>query len=108
LTFFFLTQTEKETLYAKDKSINALIIAGAYVASRTIAGNSNVTCCGAILNPALALGLMFGTFDFQYILPLCVAPMLAAFGAVFFLEFVFKKTQEVINKDDMDDDDALL
>lgn len=92
LIFFFLTQTEKSTLYAKEESINAMIISGAYVASRSVAGNTLVTCSGSILNPAIALGIMIGGIDFTYSFLYLTAPFAAAVGAVFFLEFVFKKT----------------
>ena len=50
----------------------------------------------------------YGQEYFQYALLYLISPMAASFGAVFFLEFVFKKTQEVINEDEVDDEDDLM
>jgi glycerol uptake facilitator-like aquaporin len=79
-------------LYAKEDSINALIISGAYVSARTIAGNTLVTCAGSILNPAIALGIMIGGLEFSQVALYLTAPFAGSVAAVFFLEFVYKKT----------------
>jgi|LauGreDrversion4_2_1035121.scaffolds.fasta_scaffold609152_2 glycerol uptake facilitator-like aquaporin len=76
-----------------------------------------VTRSGAVLNPAIAIGTSFTMlFDlggqyFQYVWLYGLLPFGGAVLAVLFHEFVFKKTQEVLNEDeggDSDDNDTLL
>ena len=123
--FMFMLSTDKKTMFSEDKVINCFIIASAYVSSRLIAGGSLVsgfryywgdseTLAGVIwmwnptgpmLNPAFAFGQMLIYFDFTYILEYAIAPFGGAALALIFYEFIFVKTQEML--DDEDDDGTL-
>lgn len=72
-----------------------------------------ITKSGAVLNPAISIGTNF-TMLFQYGGPAfkwvwlyAGFPLLGAIIAVLFHEFVFKKTQEVLNEDEEDVDNLL-
>ena len=75
----------------------------------------NVTLSGAVLNPAIALGTSFtmlfdkGAQAFSFVWLYTLLPFVGAILAVLFHEFVFKKSQEVLNDEgDSDDNDTLL
>ena len=113
LVFFYLTQTEEKTMFSREKAINCFIIASSYIAARSMCAASHVTKSGACLNPAIAIGTTFamlfddGGFYFKWIWLYGGVPFGGAIVAVLFYEFVFKKTQEVLNEEE-DDPDALL
>lgn len=117
-------------LFSNEKAINCFIIASSYVAARAMFYGS--TQCfssgcdttpsdyGACLNPAIAIGITlssiigngFGALEFVWIYPLM--PFVGSLAALLFYEFVFKKTQEMLNHDhadqahDINAEDALL
>lgn len=78
-------------------------------------GNA-ITKSGAVLNPAIALGTSFcqlfelGGAGFKWVWIYTLFPLGGAVLAVLFHEFVFKKTQEVLNdvEEEEDDSDTLL
>lgn len=128
---FFLMSSDKRTRFSNDKVINSFILAGAFVASRLISGGRMVTglpqgtfkksvskgdpdefedleftiyrYSGPLLNSALALGQQVISLDFTYILQYVAMPMIASAAALFFHEFVFMKTQEILALSEIDD-----
>lgn len=114
VAFFYLSQTENKTMFTKDKSINCFIIASAYIAARAMCGAKRNTSSGACLNPAVAIGTSFtqlfsqGGPGFKWVWLYGGLPFAGSILAVIFFEFVFKKTQEVLNEDEDEDVDSLL
>ena len=68
-----------------------------------------MTQSGAVLNPAIAIGTNFAMmFDkgakmFSYVWIYGLFPLAGSILAVIFHEFVYKKTQEVLNNDNNSD-----
>ena len=110
--FLFMICTDKKTQFSKDKVINCLIISSAYVSARLMSGGKLVTrlqtspakLCGPLLNPALALGQMIITFDFNYIWLYFLMPFGGAALSLVFYEFVFVRSQEYLADDSEDGD----
>lgn len=108
--FFFMTQTEEKMLFSNEKAINCFIIASSYVAARAIffgAGVGTITTYGACMNPAMALGIcfasIFGEFAkdaFKWFWLYTFFPFIGSILALIFYEFVYKKTQEMLNHDE--------
>lgn len=74
-----------------------------------------MTQSGAVLNPAIAIGTNFAMlFDkggsmFSYVWIYALFPLAGSILAVIFHEFVYKKTQEVLNDDNgSDENDQLI
>ena len=73
-----------------------------------------ITASGAVLNPAIGVGISFfrlfnnETYLFKNVWIYAAFPFIGAFVAVLFHEFVFKKTQEVLQEEEEDDPDTLL
>lgn len=74
-----------------------------------------ITKTGAVLNPAISIGTNFtmlfthGGGKFKWVWLYGGFPLLGGIIAVVFHEFVFKKTQEVLNEDEEEEDvDTLL
>ena len=71
-----------------------------------------MTLCGAVLNPAIGFAsmLVMGKVGLAYIWLYSAVPFGGAILALIFHEFVFKKTQEVLNEDipAEDDPDSLI
>lgn len=71
---------------------------------------SMVTRSGAVLNPAIGIGTNFamlfqnGSTYFQYVWLYALMPVGGALLAVVFYELVFKKTQEVLTEDEVEDE----
>ena len=100
----FLSQTDEKMLFSRERAINCFIIASSSVAARAMFyGQVNtVTTFGAVLNPAIALGIMLGaTFNgvnvgaggaimIWFIYPLM--PIAGSILSIVFFEFVYKKT----------------
>ena len=63
---------------------------------------------GPMLNPAFAFGQMLIYFDFTYILEYVIAPFGGAALALIFYEFIFVKTQEILDDDDDDGKGSML
>jgi glycerol uptake facilitator-like aquaporin len=123
-----MMQTDEKMLFSREKAINCFIITSSYVAARamffgqTYVPNTSVsiTSYGAVLNPAMALGIMIGAwfnglsvgaggfFMVWLIYPLM--PILGAILSLLFFEFVYKKTQEALEGDfkETHADDGLL
>ena len=57
--FFFMTNTDQKLLFSEEPAINCFILASAYVGARSMFfGNSNkATSFGAVMNPAVAIGI---------------------------------------------------
>lgn len=60
--FFFMTCTDEKLLFSNEKAINCFILASAYVGARCMfygqnAGLTAVTNYGAVMNPAVAIGI---------------------------------------------------
>jgi len=115
VAFFYLSQTETQTYFSKEKAINCFIIASSYVGCRAMLNGKTVTQSGAVLNPAIAIGTNFAMlFDkdgtmFQYVWIYALFPLAGSILAVIFHEFVFKKTQEVLHDDEgSDENDQLI
>jgi glycerol uptake facilitator-like aquaporin len=115
VAFFYLSQTETQTYFSKEKAINCFIIASSYVGCRAMLNGKTVTQSGAVLNPAIAIGTNFAMlFDkdgtmFQYVWIYALFPLAGSILAVIFHEFVFKKTQEVLHDEEgSDENDQLI
>ena len=114
VVFFYLTQTESKTVFSKEPAINCFIIASAYVGGRSMMNGYVTTLSGAVLNPAIAIGISFmqlfgnGVDGFKYVWIYGLLPFAGAVAAVIFHELVFKKTQEVLHEEEEDDPDTLL
>lgn len=73
-----------------------------------------MTQSGAVLNPAIAIGTNFAMmFDkgpkmFSYVWIYGLFPLAGSILAVIFHEFVYKKTQEVLNDDNNSDENDQL
>ena len=118
----FLSQTDEKMLFSRERAINCFIIASSYVAARAMfyGQATTVTTLGAVLNPAIALGIMLGaTFNgvnvgaggaimIWFIYPLM--PIAGSILSIVFFEFVYKKTQETLEGDFKEEhnDDGLL
>jgi glycerol uptake facilitator-like aquaporin len=59
VVFFYLTQTESKTVFTKEPAINCFIIASAYVGGRSMMSGNMITGSGAVLNPAIGVGINF-------------------------------------------------
>lgn len=127
----FLMCSDQRTRFSNDKVINSLILAGAFVSSRLISGGRMVTglpngfikksvskgdpdefedveitlyrYSGPLLNSALALGQQLISLDFSYILQYLAMPMVGSAAALFFHEFIFMKTQEILAFSEVDE-----
>lgn len=118
-TFFFMMSSDDKLLFSQERAINCFIIAASYIAARSIffGDGGAISTYGAVLNPAIALGIQLTTllnsglsaWQSIYIFP--VIPFLGAALGVIFYELVFKKTQAflaheqeaVSNEDDEED-----
>lgn len=62
-TFFFMMSTDDKLLFSQEKAINCFIIASSYVAARSIffGDFGYISSYGAVLNPAIALGIQLTT-----------------------------------------------
>ena len=104
--FFYLSQTEEKTVISQIETIHCFVLAAAFIAARTIvAGNSKEwSGFGTIMNPAIAIGIFFASwfndignaFKFVWLYP--VFPLMGAVAAIFFFEFVYKKTQQMLSE----------
>jgi glycerol uptake facilitator-like aquaporin len=115
VVFFYLTQTEEKTLFSKEKAITCFIIASSYIGARAMCAGNHITASGAVLNPAISIGTSFtqlfvwGGTGIKWIWLYGGIPFAGAVIAVLFYEFIFKKTQEVLNDDFEEEDvDTLL
>lgn len=131
LVQFYLMQTDERMHYSKEPAINCFIISSSYNAARAIFNgvNGSVTFpYGACLNPAIAVGITLtsiinnGGKAFTYVWIYPVMPFAGAIGAWAFYEFIYKKTQMMLDHtraehdeevhDDMkmqpDEDDGVL
>jgi|Transcript_615 glycerol uptake facilitator-like aquaporin len=103
--FFFMTNTDEKLAFSNEKAINCFILAASYVGARAMfAGNLSgsgkyaVTTYGAVMNPAIALGIQiaslfnlgFDAWKAVYLYP--TVPFGAAFLSVLFYELIYKKT----------------
>ena len=127
-----MTQTEEKMLFSNERAINCFIIASSYVAARAIFYGSipaitmadpldpdtiilvggGVSTYGACLNPGIAMGIsvaaLFGKFPkeaLKWFWLYGLLPFIGAILALIFYEFVYKKTQEMLNHDDDQVDD---
>ena len=111
VTLFYLTQTEEKTQFSKEKAIQCFIIAASYVGARSLCAANHITSSGAVLNPAIGFGADILSLEgWKWIWIYAVVPFGGSVLAILFHEFVFKKTQEVLN-DEMgldEDQDNLL
>lgn len=127
---FFMMQTDEKMLFSRERAINCFIIGSSYVAARAMFygqtinnfSNTAITSTGAVLNPAIALGIMIGalfngtsvdntagnSLMIWFVYP--VMPIAGAILALLFFEFVYKKTQEALEGDFKEEhnDDGLL
>ncbi|CDW87230.1 major intrinsic protein [Stylonychia lemnae] len=111
VVFFYLTQTEKKTVFSQEQAVNCFIIASAYIGARAMLNGTKITLSGAVLNPAIGLGTCFtqlfdtGVDHFTWVWIYALMPFVGAILAVLFHEYVFKKTQEVLLEEEEDDHD---
>ena len=71
---------------------------------------NNVTCSGAVLNPAISIGTNFtmlfnqGVKYFSFVWLYGLVPIAGAVLAVVFHELIFKKTQDVLAEEEPEDE----
>ena len=109
--FIYLTQTDMDTRFSKDKSITCFLIAIAFVSSRAMFGgafgNTELACAygtgsflgtyGTLANPAFAIAIWFMNItssadaqaDSLWLYP--TFPFLGAFLALLFYELIFNR-----------------
>jgi len=106
LVQFYLMQTDERMHYSKEPSINCFIISSSYNAARAIfngVGNRVTTPYGACLNPAIAVGITLcsiistGPKVFKWFWLYPVMPFAGSIMAWAFYEFVYKKTQMMLD-----------
>jgi glycerol uptake facilitator-like aquaporin len=59
VVFFYLTQSEKKTVFSQEPAVNCFIIAAAYIGARAMLNGTKISFSGAVLNPAIGLGTSF-------------------------------------------------
>ena len=59
VVFFYLTQSEKKTVFSQEPAINCFIISAAYIGARAMLNGTKISFSGAVLNPAIGLGTSF-------------------------------------------------
>jgi hypothetical protein len=103
--------------YSKEPAINCFIISSSYNAARAIFyGVTRLTVTvpyGAIINPAIAVGITLGSliahgasaFTYFWIYP--VMPFVGALAAWAFYEFIYKKTQMMLDHTHAEHDEAV-
>lgn len=91
-------------LFSHEAAINCLIIASSYVGARAVffgqafGGKPATTSYGAVMNPAIALGICFSGFfgdgwdSWKAIYLYPTVPFGGAVLAVIFYEFIYKKS----------------
>jgi TRAP-type C4-dicarboxylate transport system permease small subunit len=114
-------------VFSKEKAIQCFIIAASYIGARSMVVGSftpsdvddlpttMLTASGPCLNPAIALASILINLISSNATPLaniwlyCGIPFGGAIVAILFYEFVFKKTQEVLEESQTEEDpDSLL
>lgn len=99
--FFYLSQTEAKTVISEIETIQCLVLSASYIAARSIVcGNAYgaISTYGAMLNPSFAIGIQITSWfnnlgealKFIWLYP--VLPFAGSIAALFFFEFVYKKT----------------
>lgn len=110
--FFFMITTDDKLLFSEEKAINCFILASSYIGARSIFYGTTETITlyyGAVMNPAVALGIQLASIfsgheyersalEAMYLYP--TVPFGAAFLAVLFYEFIYKKTQAFLHHED--------
>lgn len=106
---FFLSVTDVKMRFSKDNTINCFILASAYVGARAVffgqawGVKPATTTYGAVMNPAMALGIAFSGFlddgwdSWKAIYLYPTIPFGGAVLAVLFYEFVYKKTIQALS-----------
>lgn len=81
-------------MLSKERAISCFIIAASYVGARTLCAGNRLTVSGGVLNPAIGFGacLVEGPVGLKYIWVYALMPFIGSFLAIFFHEFIFKKT----------------
>ena len=106
LVQFYLMQTDERMHYSKEPAINCFIISSSYNAARAILNGVSweVTLYyGACLNPAMAFGITMASilgydgYGFTYFWLYPVMPFAGALCAWVFYEFIYKKTQMMLD-----------
>ena len=101
-------------MFSKEKAINCFIIAAAYVGARGMLAGQQNCLAGQVLNPAIAIGTSFtqwfnkGSSGFKYVWLYGLVHFGGAILAVLFHEFFYKKSQEVLENEEEEDNDTLL
>lgn len=112
---FFKIMTDERLHFSKENAINCFVIASAYVASRQIVNGATgaVATYGAVLNPALAIGIGLvsainnpGALVWFWLFWLL--PFGGSICAIIFYRFVYLKTQLMIMKDEIHEEDQNL
>jgi glycerol uptake facilitator-like aquaporin len=109
--FFYISQTESKTVISSIETIHCFVLSASYIAARTIVcGNATrISTYPAILNPSFAIGIQIASWftDFgealKWIWLYPVMPFAGAVLAIVFFEFVYKKTQTIIQHNKNDD-----
>ena len=104
-----MMMTDEKMLFSRERAINCFIIASSYIAARAILNGDTgavyaASSYGACLNPAIALGIFFGSlcngqygwnaFTTIWIYP--VLPFAGSMLSLLFYEFFYKKTQDIL------------
>ena len=103
LVFLYLSQTEEKTKLSNDPAITTMIISASYYAALYLGYSYEVSSVSP-LNPAIAIGLItFQTFggefsDQHFTWIFFTFAFVGALIAVFLFEFVYKKSFEVVEE----------
>ena len=99
--FTFLIQSETSTRFSNDSGIWSLIIAASY-GSVLYYNNGKVS---PSINPAYAFGVHmtmlmdYGGKNLKYLWLFVIFPFVGGIISLIFYEFVYKKTQEIVEED---------
>lgn len=107
LVFMYLSSTEEKTKFTKDKAVQTIILAGSYLGAMLIAGVKLQFLDASPVNPAIAIAIHFTNLaegsSWSSIWIFGGASFLGSFLSLMFFTFVYKKTQEVM--EDIEDEE---
>lgn len=113
---FFKIMTDERLHFSKENAVNCFVIASAYVASRQIVNGvgRGISSYGACLNPAIAIGISLGAAiqdpvgAFVWFWLFWLLPLGGSILAIIFYRLVYLKTQLMIMKDEVHEEDQNL
>ena len=115
LIFLYLTQTEKKYELTEDSALKMMIVSAGYVFGIIIATDAPEKIYFSPRNPAIAAAIEFSylttigdkAFQANWAYVQCTFPYIGALLAVVLYEFGYKRSVDIIEEVNMDDDDDM-